>query len=132
MERDYYYIIDGYSVDVRLIKTDENGNFRFLVSVGNLYIDKASKKGFTAKKVIDVDENWDDNTKLSLKLKEGVTSQGTVYNEDGTVATNTDIYLYNHNGYLLEKSQTDENIIEKVEQDIRKGIEMAFNWFKKK
>ena len=31
-----------------------------------------------------------------------------------------------------KKSQTDENIIEKVEQDIRRGIEMAFNWFKKK
>ncbi len=99
--------INGIEIDQ--VKTDENGNFRFLVPVGNLYTVKASKKGFTAKKVIDVDENWDDNTKLSLKLKEGVTSQGTVYNEDGTVATNTDIYLYNHNGYLLEKSQTDEN-----------------------
>ena len=31
-----------------------------------------------------------------------------------------------------KKSQTDENIIEKVEQDIRRGIEMAFNWFKTK
>ena len=31
-----------------------------------------------------------------------------------------------------KKSQTDENIIEKIEQDITRGIEMAFNWFKKK
>ena len=31
-----------------------------------------------------------------------------------------------------KKSQTDENIIEKVEQDLKRGIEMVFNLFKKK
>lgn len=99
--------INGIEIDQ--VKTDENGNFRFLVPVGNVYTVKASKKGYAAKKVIDVDENWDDNQQLSLKLREAVTSQGTVYNEDGTVAANTEISLYNQNGYLLEKSRTDEN-----------------------
>ncbi len=102
-------LLDENGVEIAQLKTDENGKYMFDVDPDKSYKIVATTNGHSAEEEIVINESWDSETPLDMLLMPTDTVQGVVKNQDGTIASDVDITLYDENGNLLVKSKTDED-----------------------
>jgi len=96
-------------IEVSQTYTDENGQYHFHLEEGIKYELIASTNGFCAKEEIYTDENWKSEEDVDLILTPYATVQGLVLTEEGLVASNTKVELFDKNGDVIFSALTDEN-----------------------
>ena len=96
-------------IEVSQTYTDENGQYHFHLEEGIKYELIASTNGFCAKEEIYTDENWKSEEDVDLILTSYATVQGLVLTEEGLVASNTKVELFDKNGDVIFSALTDEN-----------------------
>jgi len=96
-------------IEVSQIYTDENGFYRIDLEENKKYELIASAKGFSAQEDIYADENWVSEDDFNLILGPHETVQGLVLTEEGEVASNAKVELFDENGNMIFSSLTDEN-----------------------
>lgn len=96
-------------IEVSQTYTDENGQYHFHLEEEEKYELIASTNGFCAKEEIYTDENWKSEEDVDLTLNPCATVQGVVLTEEGSVANNTKVALFDDNGNMIFSSLTDEN-----------------------
>ena len=96
-------------IEVSQIYTDENGLYRLDLEESKKYELIASTKGFSAQEEIYTDENWISEEDFNLILTPHKTVQGVVLTEEGSVASNTKVELFDENGNVIFSSLTDQN-----------------------
>jgi len=96
-------------IEVSQIYTDENGLYRLDLDGDKKYELIATTKGFSAQEDIYSDENWISEEDFNLTLTPNETVQGVVLTEEGGVASNAKVELFDENGNMIFSSLTDEN-----------------------
>ena len=90
--------------------TDANGNYSFLLDENNTYTITATDGELTGSKTIITDENYDSLKDTNITLGNGGTYvEGTLLNEDGTVASGVEVLLYDDQGNIVSRTTTDED-----------------------
>ncbi len=100
-------LLDEYGCEVDQMYTGKDGKYKFYAEPNKQYTVVATINGQAASKDLTVGKDWDNNKTIDLNMVSTPTTQGYVYNEDGSASPYTEISIYDENGKLVQKSKTD-------------------------